>query len=214
MTTNKEDIRRWLDLYMEGKTSLEEEALLTEYFRSPDADKDFGDAFGVRENRFTRRERAAAVERLHKALRKFGISDRTILRRFHVGYLLVCFLLFVLLLQSFEEISRLLRPDEFSSEYSYSKKGVAGKRHTQSFRSHLLTESFLSPKSAAECQPVRWGALVAAARWIPDPGGRQIKKNFGTARFRDLCRMDWCTFHPRRRCSCDLLSSKPKSRLT
>ena len=26
MTTNKEDIRRWLDLYMEGKTSLEEEA--------------------------------------------------------------------------------------------------------------------------------------------------------------------------------------------
>lgn len=43
MTTNKEDIRRWLDLYMEGKTSLEEEALLTEYFRSPDADKDFAD---------------------------------------------------------------------------------------------------------------------------------------------------------------------------
>ena len=43
MTTYKEDIRRWLDLYMEGKTSLEEEALLTEYFRSPDADKDFAD---------------------------------------------------------------------------------------------------------------------------------------------------------------------------
>ena len=30
MTTNKEDIRRLLDLYMEGKTSLEEEALLME----------------------------------------------------------------------------------------------------------------------------------------------------------------------------------------
>ena len=43
MTTNKEDIRRLLDLYMEGKTSLEEEALLMEYFRSPDADKDFAD---------------------------------------------------------------------------------------------------------------------------------------------------------------------------
>lgn len=51
MTTNKEDIRRWLDLYMEGKTSLEEEALLTEYFRSPDADKDFAD-FKTMFNRF------------------------------------------------------------------------------------------------------------------------------------------------------------------
>ena len=51
MTTNKEEIRRWLDLYMEGKTSLEEEALLAEYFRSPDADKDFAD-FKTMFNRF------------------------------------------------------------------------------------------------------------------------------------------------------------------
>ena len=34
MTTNKEEIRRWLDLYMEGKTSLEEESLWAEYFLS------------------------------------------------------------------------------------------------------------------------------------------------------------------------------------
>ena len=41
MTERKEDIRRLLDRYMAGDTSLEEEARLTAYFRSPDADKEF-----------------------------------------------------------------------------------------------------------------------------------------------------------------------------
>lgn len=63
MTTNKEDIRRLLDLYMEGKTSLEEEALLTEYFRSPDADKDFAD-FKTMFNQFDEGEPSFTEEEL------------------------------------------------------------------------------------------------------------------------------------------------------
>ena len=41
MTERKEDIRRLLDRYMAGDTTLEEEARLADYFRSPGADKDF-----------------------------------------------------------------------------------------------------------------------------------------------------------------------------
>ena len=41
MTERKEDIRRLLDRYMAGDTTLEEEARLADYFRSPGADKEF-----------------------------------------------------------------------------------------------------------------------------------------------------------------------------
>lgn len=41
MAERKEDIRHLLDRYMAGETSLEEEARLAAYFRSPNADKDF-----------------------------------------------------------------------------------------------------------------------------------------------------------------------------
>lgn len=74
MTTNKEDIRRWLDLYMEGKTSLEEEALLTEYFRSPDADKDFAD-FKTMFNRFDEGEPSFTEEEQERWMQSCPLEE-------------------------------------------------------------------------------------------------------------------------------------------
>jgi len=74
MTTNKEDIRRWLDLYMEGKTSLEEEALLTEYFRSPDVDKDFAD-FKTMFNRFDEGEPSFTEEEQERWMQSCPLEE-------------------------------------------------------------------------------------------------------------------------------------------
>ncbi len=70
MTTNKEHIGRLLDLYMEGKTSLEEEALLAEYFRSPDADKGFAD-FKTMFNRFDEGEPSFTEEEQERWMQTF-----------------------------------------------------------------------------------------------------------------------------------------------
>lgn len=64
MTTNKKDIRRWLDLYMEGKTSLKEEDLLREYFRSQHVDKEFAD-FKAMFNQFDKGEPSFMEEELN-----------------------------------------------------------------------------------------------------------------------------------------------------
>ena len=53
MTERKEDIRRLLDRYMAGDTTLEEEARLADYFRSPGADKEFA-AFRIQRQRVGR----------------------------------------------------------------------------------------------------------------------------------------------------------------
>lgn len=74
MTTNKEEIRRWLDLYMEGKTSLEEEALLAEYFRSPDADKDFAD-FKTMFNRFDEGEPSFTEEEQERWMQSCPLEE-------------------------------------------------------------------------------------------------------------------------------------------
>ncbi len=74
MTTNKEDIRRLLDLYMEGKTSLEEEALLMEYFRSPDADKDFAD-FKTMFNQFDEGEPSFTEEEQERWMQSYPSEE-------------------------------------------------------------------------------------------------------------------------------------------